>query len=644
MIVLGVILARAGSKGLPDKCVRDLLGRPVIAYTFDHALASRRLTAVVLSTDSVPAKMLARAAGIEVIDRPDELAVDTATVDAAARHAVEVWEARHGGGMSPAGEQCNTRGDEQGGSLLSPGGVSLPSPDADGSHKVVDVVVLLYGNIPVRAEGLIDRAVEKLIETGADSVRSVAPVSKQHPDWIHRLDGDRMIQFRPNSIYRRQDLEPLYYHDGAVVVMTRKSLFNALKTPEDHQSFLGSDRRAIVQGCDEAVDIDEPADLVLAEAILRNQPVGKPQEPSAQQSGLRTRFANADSPVVCIGDRAVGCGLPTFVIAEAGVNHNGDLETALRMVDVAALAGADAVKFQVFQADELVTGSAMTAAYQRVGGGTDRQQEMLRRLELPPEDFRRVKQRCEERGVHFLATPFGVSEVALVCALGVPAIKVASTDLTNVPLLEAVVQAELPIIMSTGAATVEEIDQAVKWMGNSGARHRLILLHCVSCYPTPDDAINLRAIREHISRFNLLTGLSDHTTSVRTGAWAVAAGACVLEKHFTLDPLQPGPDHAMSLNPRQLTEYISLVREAEAALGDGAIGLQAEEEDVRMVARRSVVAAVDVRAGTALTSEMLALKRPGTGLSPDELPWLVGRRVIVDIPRDAVISVDMLQT
>lgn len=230
---LGIILARAGSKGLPGKCMRPLLDQPVIAYTFDHAEESRLLSAVALTTDSDPAKILARERGIEVIDRPAQLATDQATVDDAARHAVESWEEIH--------------------------------------SERVDSIALLYGNIPVRPAGLIDRAVERLIETGADSVRSVALVAKQHPDWIHRLDDDRMTQFRPNSIYRRQDLEPLYYHDGAIAVLTRDALFSALETPDDHQAFLGSDRRAIIQETDDTVDIDTPLDLYLAEAILRAQ-------------------------------------------------------------------------------------------------------------------------------------------------------------------------------------------------------------------------------------------------------------------------------------------------------------------------------------------------------------------------------------
>lgn len=231
MNVLGVILARAGSKGLPGKCLRPLLGRPLIAYSFDHALRSQRLTAVLLSTDSEEAKTLARRSQIFVVDRPAELATDDATVDGAARHAVAVWEASSG--------------------------------------QSADVVVLIYGNIPVRADGLIDRAIEQLQRSGADSVRSVARVSKQHPDWLHRLEGDRMTQFRSNSIYRRQDLTPLYYHDGAGVVVTRRALFSALDTPDDHQAFLGQDRRALVQDAQDAVDVDEALDLTVAEAILR---------------------------------------------------------------------------------------------------------------------------------------------------------------------------------------------------------------------------------------------------------------------------------------------------------------------------------------------------------------------------------------
>jgi len=637
MNILGVILARAGSKGLPDKCVRDLAGRPVIAYTFDHALAAKCITHVILTTDSEPAKKLARAAGIEVIDRPLDLAGDLATVDAAVRHAVETWEGRHG----HASVDHATR------------------PGA-GSTKV-DVVVILYGNIPVRAEGLIDRAVEQLMATGADSVRSVAPVTKQHPDWIHRLEGDRMTQFRPNSIYRRQDLEPLYYHDGAVIAVTRAALFGALQTPNDHQSFLGEDRRAIVERCDEAVDIDESIDLFVAEAVLRSRTeMASHPEPRAlsPRDGEASDHPSFVKPLlkssgtgqerlsigsVPIGPRRIGTNEPVFIVAEAGVNHNGSLETAFKLVDAAKQAGADAVKFQMFRAEALASANATTAAYQKTTCGKTSQRDMLRRLELSIDDFAAIKQRCDEKGIIFLATPFGVEEVAALRQLGAPAIKIASTDLTNELLLGAAIDTGLPLIVSTGASMEEEIEQCVARLKECGASERLILLHCVSAYPAPIEALNLRRIAALHERFGVPTGFSDHSTATHTGAWAVLAGACMLEKHFTLDCAQAGPDHAMSLDPAMFAEYVREARIAESAVGTGDIGMSPIEAEVREVARRSVFAARDIAAGDALTEVNLTLKRPGRGLPPTELGRLIGRRAKASIPRDTPLSWELVQ-
>ncbi len=228
---MGVILARAGSKGLPDKCVRPLLGRPMIEYSIDHAQQAHSLDAIVLTTDSPRAARIGRDRGLYVVDRPAALANDTATVDAVARHALEVYEAEN--------------------------------------DFYADIIVLLYGNIPVRADGIIDRCVEHLAATGADSVRTLAPVGKMHPDWMHRLDGDRITQFRENSIYRRQDLEPLYYHDAAVIAVTRGSLYTPPAHEEDYHAFFGQDRRGVVQEPEDTVDVDTLVDFYHAEAILR---------------------------------------------------------------------------------------------------------------------------------------------------------------------------------------------------------------------------------------------------------------------------------------------------------------------------------------------------------------------------------------
>jgi len=231
MSVLAVILARAGSKGLPDKCVRPLCGQSVLSYTIAHAQHSSYIDAIVLTTDSIPAMDIAREHGIAVVERPSELANDTATVDSAVRHALEAYEAEY--------------------------------------DYHADIIVMLQGNTPVRADGIIDKCVEHLIQTDADSVRTVTPVGKMHPDWMYCIDDDRMIQYRENSIYRRQDLEPLYALDGSVYVMTRGSLYSPPAYEEDFQAFLGKDRRAVVQKPEDTVDIDTLADLFVAEAALR---------------------------------------------------------------------------------------------------------------------------------------------------------------------------------------------------------------------------------------------------------------------------------------------------------------------------------------------------------------------------------------
>lgn len=632
MNILGIILARAGSKGLPSKCMRDLCGRPVIAYTFDHALASWRLTDVVFSTDSAEAKVFAGQCGVAVIDRPAELATDTATVDDAAQHAVLTWEARRDGG-------------------------------------IVDLVVLLYGNIPVRRAGSIDEAIEKLIATGASSVRSVAPVTKQHPDWIHRLDGDRMIQFRKNSIYRRQDLEPFYYHDGAVVIVTRAALFGALDTPDDKQSFLGSDRRAIVCSPEDAVDIDGPVDLAFAEAVMLQSRDREGAGPVGKHEGTQTRRHEANTELrvtsyelrngarVLLGGFAVGSGNPAFIIAEAGVNHDGNVETALRMVDAAKQAGADAVKFQMFRAAELASAQAETASYQKTHGGHS-QRTMLANLELSDHDFARIAAKCDGLGIAFIVTPFGTGDVERLAALRtsnfalrtsqakvspLATIKIASTDLTNRPLLSAAIATGLPLIVSTGASTEEEIRSAVEFIRQHGAVDRLVLLHCVSAYPTPLDAMNLGAIAALTRAFGVPVGLSDHSTSTVTGAWAVAAGACLLEKHFTLDRSRPGPDHAMSLAPQELAEYVAQVRSVESTIGGGRIGMHECEHEVRQVARKSVVAAVPISVGTPIAADMLTLKRPGTGIPAGDLAGVIGKVATVAIPADTLLSWAMMR-
>jgi len=331
-----------------------------------------------------------------------------------------------------------------------------------------------------------------------------------------------------------------------------------------------------------------------------------------------------------------------YIVAEAGVNHNGRLEAALQMVEAARHAGADAIKFQVFQADRLASRFAEQAAYQKKTGQAESQRQMLRELQLQPAEFARIKQHCDAVGIEFLATPFSVEDLRVLLDLGVRAIKIASPDIVNRPLLEAAGRSGLPIILSTGAAEPAEIDAAYRLLRDQHGC-AVVLLHCVSSYPTPLEQANLRRMQALRDRCGCAVGFSDHTQEVQTGSLAVAAGAAMLEKHFTLDRSQPGPDHAFSLNPDQLTEYIHLARLAERILGDGALEPSESEREVRRLARCSVVAARDIPAGSVVSADMLAIKRPGTGIPPAELDAVAGCKVRQDIPADMPITWDMLE-
>ena len=327
-----------------------------------------------------------------------------------------------------------------------------------------------------------------------------------------------------------------------------------------------------------------------------------------------------------------------LIIAEAGVNHDGSLETARRLVDAAREAGADAVKFQAFAAERLVTRAAAKAAYQRQTTAPDETQfAMLKRLELPPDDLRSVATYAAERGITFLSSPFGEPDVDLLDALDVPAIKIGSGEITNHPLLAHVGRTLRPAILSTGASTLAEVMAAVDVLRGSGCAD-LAVLHCVSNYPADPADANLRAMETIARALNVPVGFSDHTPGIEVACAAVALGARILEKHLTLDRNLPGPDHAASLDPADFARLVSAVRHLEAALGDGVKRPTAGETDVRTTARRSLVAAADLPAGTVLRREHLAAKRPGTGIAPAHLPTVLGLRLERGLAADELLT------
>ena len=343
-----------------------------------------------------------------------------------------------------------------------------------------------------------------------------------------------------------------------------------------------------------------------------------------------------------IADRIVGAGHKCFVIAEAGVNHNGKLALALQLVDAAKQANADAVKFQTFKAEDVASPLAPKAEYQVANTQTNESQlDMVRELELTFDEFRKVHEYCKKRGILFLSTPFDHGSVDFLDELGLLAFKIPSGEITNLPLVHHVASKGKPVILSTGMANLQEVRDALETIYSTGNRD-VVVLQCVSNYPASPSSINLRAMETMHNEFGVDVGFSDHTQGTEIPLAAVALGACVIEKHFTLDRNLPGPDHKASLEPMELREMITNIRNVEAALGDGVKRPTSEELKTAECARRSLVAAKRIPAGTVITEEMIAILRPGTGMPPAMKPRVLGTRVMRDMEVGELFALDCL--
>lgn len=320
---------------------------------------------------------------------------------------------------------------------------------------------------------------------------------------------------------------------------------------------------------------------------------------------------------------------PCSIIAEAGVNHNGSVELAHRLVDEAARAGADYVKFQTFRTERLVTRHAAKANYQQhTSGAAESQFDMLKRLELPASAFLDIAAECERKRIAFLSTPFDIESATFLAGIGMRALKVASGDITDIPFLRQLGAIGLPILLSTGMATLGEVEHALETLDAAGTPlERITLLHCTTEYPAPFDEVNLRAMLTLGTAFPGVTiGYSDHTEGVDIPIAAAALGARVIEKHLTLDRTMPGPDHRASLMPPEFTRMIEAVRRVSRALGDGRKRPSASELPNRIAARKSIVASRPIAQGEPLSCENLAVRRPGSGLSPAHWDSVVGTR------------------
>lgn len=320
-----------------------------------------------------------------------------------------------------------------------------------------------------------------------------------------------------------------------------------------------------------------------------------------------------------------------FVIAEAGVNHNGSESEALALVDSAALAGADAVKFQTFRAEDVVARGTPTAGYQAENTGEVDQFRLLKKLELSNGTYERIRARCEQKGIEFMSTPFDTESAKFLVGLGMQRIKVPSGEITNFPLIRALCTLGKPLIISTGMSSLEEVGDCVEWVRkhevSDSGKDRITLLHCTSNYPAAPVDMNLLAMRTMSDRFGLPVGYSDHTLGLEASIAAVALGAVVIEKHFTLDKSSRGPDHLASLDTKELANLVQSIRNVSVGLGDGIKQPRSSEMETRDLVRRSVAAQIDLKEGDRLRLESLTLLRPGVGIPPVDLDKLIGARV-----------------
>ena len=334
--------------------------------------------------------------------------------------------------------------------------------------------------------------------------------------------------------------------------------------------------------------------------------------------------------------------MKTLIIAEAGVNHNGNFELAKKLVDKAVEAGADIVKFQTCKAENVISRYADKAEYQKVTtGDADTQLDMVRKLMLTYEEYGKLKDYCDERGIGFLSTAFDLPSVDYLHSIGMKLWKIPSGEITNLPLLIKIAELHEPIIMSTGMSELKEVGEAVKVLKEHGAGE-ITLLHCTTEYPAPYADVNLKAMETMKEAFDLPVGYSDHTKGIEIPTAAVALGACVIEKHFTLDRNMEGPDHKASVEPQELKAMVEAIRHTEVAIGDGVKRVSASELKNQDIARKSIIAAKAIRKGDVFTEDNVTTKRPGSGLNPMRWFELLGKTAKHDYEEDYLIEKDEL--
>lgn len=569
--LLFIVPARGGSKGFPGKNLAPLHGRPLIAHVLR---AARRAIA-------------------DLTDARSRLLVstdDAAIAAVAKRHGAEVPFLRPAELAEDASSDIDAL---------------LHALDwlRDAGERDPDVVIELQAPSPLVSVEDILAALRQFTRYNGAAVVSLGPSAKP-VEWTVTLEGDHIRPLLPSVADRpRQTFQQTYCFNGAISIISPEQL-------RRERTFLTPDTVGYVMPAERSVDIDTALDLRWAEVLY--------------EQGARPTEA------VTVANGVIGPGHPCFVIAEAGVNHNGSVDLAHRLVDAAAAARVDAVKFQTFRPELLCAPDAPKESYQVVTTGDQESQlKMLEGLVLSEEAHHQLKQHAESLGLLFLSTPFDEPSADYLDTLGVPAFKIGSGEVTHLPLLRHVGGKRRPVLLSTGMSTLQEVSAAVDTLQQAGDPP-LILLHCVSCYPCEPADSNLRAMDTLRRTFGVPVGFSDHTLGAAVPLAAVARGANALEKHLTLDVNLPGPDHKASLEPRDFKALVHDVRAVERSIGDGQKQPAPAEEEGRRLGRRSLCAAVTIRKGELISREKIAVLRPGDGIPPAEIDAWIGRLA----PRD----------
>jgi N-acetylneuraminate synthase/N,N'-diacetyllegionaminate synthase len=552
MKIIGIIPARGGSKGIPRKNIKEIAGKPLIYWTIKSAKESKLMTDFYVSTEDKEIAEISKSFGAKVIDRPPELATDTANGLDVIKHAISVTKA--------------------------------------------DVVVILQPTSPVREKGLIDKCIKNFLDTKADNLAT---------GYICNL-----FEYGKYSS-NRQELKGFFHDDGNVYVIKSELVMQGKRTGDNSQ-MLEINR-------EQNFEIDNEFDFWLNEQILLKR----------------------EKEIIEINNKIISDHSPVFFIAEAGVNHNGDLTLAKKLVDIAVESKADAVKFQTYKTEDLVTKNAVKSEYQ----GKGKQFETLKKLELNENEFVELKKYCDEKEIIFLSTPHTLDSVDLLENL-VPAYKIASGDLTNFPLLKKVAEKKKPIILSSGMATIEEIGESLDFIKKINPK--IILLHCTTSYPCEKKDVNLKVIETLRNKFGFLTGYSDHTKGIEVSLMAAKLGARVIEKHFTLNNNLEGPDHKASLNPSELKELIFKLRNKEeikldkVILGTGIKKPTENELKIMPTSRKSLVSNSFLKKGEVIKRDFITIKRPGTGISPKYFDVLIGKKAKKDIDKDEILTFDKI--